>query len=299
MQLIDEWEVDLKARADGGDLSPGLFNRIRIFRLAALDESIGEGYHARTHREKLRASASSYSHLKRMTRHKENLRRIRAFMKRFGQQAEDVVRYDWWTFKRIGQSDPRKRWKPKKISTKRLYARIYREDAFAETDWKSICAMRQDEGRVHPEDVSNRVDLENEYIHASVSPGNHYSANVPTEVTGPDDELRVQEEPVHFEVVRVACGNSRPHLMHTVEFQDDVVNWASLALNVLFHARRIPDVDDVPSEGVHVFPTGEPEWIVPSGIGPFERWQNVLQVYKDVQDSEYAGCLVLRGDQRA
>ena len=294
VKLGAEHEAALESRANGDAPTEALTRAVKVFSQAALDESVGEGYHARTTREKKRAVGSTLTHLKRTTRFQACLLHIRGFCDRFGARGKDVVRYEWRCWSRVCQPNPRKRWVPKLMKRAKLMARIYREDQMAETDWKAIASMQRDARPVRTDDLNNLGACRNEYMGAQVAVGRHYAVEVPHEVPADDEgSARVENKQTVFEVLDIAQGTSRPHLIHTSDSADDVALRAPLALQVQFYDHREPCADDPVADGEHVYLVGEPKWVVPEEIAEWEIFHKKLYKFRVVEGSQFPGCLVL------
>lgn len=108
-QFFGLLEDDLEQLANGGSLSERLGEEVRRLNICPLDESTGEGYHRSTHHEKRRAEASNAAHLKAATRLKENVARVRGFIREHGAPGKRVVRWEWRHWKRVIQTQKKKR----------------------------------------------------------------------------------------------------------------------------------------------------------------------------------------------
>ena len=131
---------DIERVSQGEPVSTALQSELAPFKQVPLDESLGEGYHRDTHKEKSRATGSTSRHLKQNTRFKRNLTRCNEFVKRYGERGEAVFRYEWRSAKRIVQAQRKNRWHPSKLKMSEVLARVYREDERAEEDFSSICS---------------------------------------------------------------------------------------------------------------------------------------------------------------
>ena len=112
---------DTKQRAAGGDTTPRHADMVRRMNLSNVDEAPGEGCHRTTTHEKQRASASSSQHLKQTTRAKSIYKRMKLFRRRYGKRADDVLRHDWRTWKRLLQGKASRRWDPVKMPRKAFF----------------------------------------------------------------------------------------------------------------------------------------------------------------------------------
>ena len=130
-KLVAECGDHLKERAEGGELHSVLSDWVRFMRTTPLDESAGEGYHRSTNKEKERASASSSTHLKRTVRRAGALAHVRSWRRKYGIRGVACIRHEWYTWKHILQGEGKHMLRPKRVSTKRVIATVYREDAMA------------------------------------------------------------------------------------------------------------------------------------------------------------------------
>ena len=137
--VMDSIGGDLERRANGEEASQALLDWVAAFKLCLLDESYGEGYHAKTHYEKGRARASKQLHLKQSTRCKVALERTKALIKRYGDRAKRVVRHDWRTWKRIVHKPGRHQRRPVRASADQVLDEVYRQDERTRDDFTLIC----------------------------------------------------------------------------------------------------------------------------------------------------------------
>jgi len=86
---------DLEQRALGGPLTPALKLFVDRMNDVGLDESAGEGWHRSTNHEHCRARAAKHVHLKRAGREKQNVRRLKKFMRDYGDRGKAVVSFEW------------------------------------------------------------------------------------------------------------------------------------------------------------------------------------------------------------
>ena len=131
-------ETSIQAVADGGDMDDAHREARIRFSEAALNEGRGEGYHRGMSHEHSRAPSSSDKHLKQSTRQKSAFAFVQDFLRRWGDRADEVVRFEWINYKRILRPPGDKRWVPVPMSTQKFYGRVYREDSMAEISWTSI-----------------------------------------------------------------------------------------------------------------------------------------------------------------
>jgi len=165
---------DLEQRSQGGDVTPALQDEIDRINLCPMDESSGEGYHRATTAEHTRALASSTHHLAQHNRSKLEMDRVRLFIEK-GEPGRRVVRYEWRCWKRLLQTQWRKRWDPTRDTAAEATKRIYHEDGKAEDDWTSIVRREDPVRPVVTEDPTTRSQLESEYVSAVLRPDNYFA----------------------------------------------------------------------------------------------------------------------------
>jgi hypothetical protein len=292
--LMSTNEHNLQVLSDGGVLHGNLWAAVKRMRRTNLNEGLGEGYHRSTTHEQARASGASSQHLKQEVRVKTTLEKIKKFRHTYGHRADDVLRHDWRTWKRILQ--PTESWRPVRMSTKAFFARLYREDALALDNWNQVVTKQGVVRPVQREELSNSELMRDEYIASLLAIGAHYS--VPrTEEQGMSDngELVMQIVPCHFEVLQINRSRSRIHTLHTVDAADDVSRYASLAVEVQFEeVHGSSQVADEVAEETTVAVSAEPTWISPRQLVDWDTWLHKSLVYKDVKPSSTPCCLALR-----
>ena len=133
---------DILTRANGGIASIALLDEAYIVNLAMLDESAGEGVHRADTLEKTRAASSSSTHVKQSTRERQVLEKLKGFIEKYKLRGRRVVRYEYFNWKRLLQTDMQRKWTgPKQLVKQKALARIYREDDKAEEDWSIIAKL--------------------------------------------------------------------------------------------------------------------------------------------------------------
>jgi len=289
----------IQAVADGGDVPTPLLEEIAIFDLCPLDESAGEGVHRSDTLEKTRAAASSMHHIKQSARERQVLARLTSFVDKHGLQGRRVLRYEFHNWKRILQTNPMRSWQaPKDLKARDALDRIYREDAKAEEDWSAAVSLAAAYEKEQAEKVNNEGQLLNEYLVATLERNRVYSVDAPTTSMGPDGAAEEVEAPVFFRVNDIVHGNSRPHVMPTVESVQDLVMRAPLALNVQFldpHG-AVEQSADRPV----VFASADEEWVLPTRIASYKVLGTKLCVWDNALPSETsAGCLTLAACHKA
>jgi len=290
---------DIKTVADGGDVSTALAKEIELLALALLDESAGEGVHRADTLEKTRAASSSMRHIKQSARERQVLRRLRAFVDKHGARGRKVLRYEFHAWKRILQTKRKHKWRtPKKLKAKDAMSRIYREDDMAQEDWSAAVSLTAAHETERPERVDNEAQLANEYLVATLKRNETYSIDVPRVELDPDGRDRTVTEPVFWRLNDICHGNSRPHVMPTVESVRDLVNRAPVALNIQLLEKH--DTEEQSEERPIVFATADEEWVMPTRIAPYKAFATKLFVWKKPVPSETApGCIVLDDRHKA
>ena len=296
IRLRQEFGQHMRARADGGDVHPKLAELLEQIETINIDESCGEGWHRGSAYEKNRAPASSCAHLKQAVRRQGVFKRIRKFRKKYGTLGKDVVRYEFRNWKRI-LARRRTPWVAPRMTDKAAFGRIYREDASSEINWSTVVS-RMDLHQIVPETADNSGAAQNEYLRSQVREGQHYGMDFPSDHASTSTAL-VPAEPqarnVQFRFLGSAHGHHRAHVMPTVGDQSDVSKTAALAWHVQFQERRMrgEGEDVLPPGSLEVFDSGDPMWVRPRDMAPFEDLQTKLTEYRHVEASPVEGCVVL------
>ena len=136
--IFAQFGADIEVVARGGAVSARLAQEIERLKLAALDESAGEGYHRATNYEHIRAAAASSTTLKRSTRLKQCLEQAKNMQVNYGERGKMVSRHEWRCWKRILQTSHRSRWRNVREKGKTAFCKLYGEHANWEEDWTSI-----------------------------------------------------------------------------------------------------------------------------------------------------------------
>ena len=163
------------SRSQGGDCPQELADEAKRFRLAMLDEGAGEGVHRATAHEKDRAPASGVQHVKQSSRERAAIERASDFLEAHGERGRSVFRYEWSHWKRIVNPNPQSRWRNVKWKPKQALERFYREDDFAQQDWSGIAFRESGPVPDAAEDLTEDARINNEYLSATFTKGQHYS----------------------------------------------------------------------------------------------------------------------------
>ena len=242
---------------------------LRVFNLTALDESRGEKYHGQVTHERGRAPGSTSQTLKQSTRKTDSLDGLKEFRKVYGPEAKGVIRFEWRNYKRLLQPAGPKQWRPRKLTSAQFFAKMYREDEDAELNWSSIAFRQPAERPVVTEESNDKQKLFDEYVLSQVAPGTNYSIKAPVPRVQEDGQTTLQPGEVFFKLINAVHGNSRPHIMPTVESADDIQLIAPVAFEVLMQTRVDASAGDV-GVGVRLVCTdSEPQWLRPWDISCF------------------------------
>ena len=166
-------------RSGGGDLHVDLENEIDRMETSPLNEGAGEGVHRDVTYELKRASGSSQDHLKRMVRRKGVFRRLKCWRRTHGQRGLQVLRYEWKNWKRVVQTNVKRKWLPSKLTRAGVFARVYREDAKSEVNWSAVAAREANVHRATSAEVSPEEAAWQEFLRGQVRDGRRYSCEVP------------------------------------------------------------------------------------------------------------------------
>ena len=200
------------------------------------------------------------------------------------------------------QPHERKKWETPKFTPKAFFARMYRQDEKAAENWTSIVTRQVPPRPVIPLATSNQEQMQNEYIRAQLSVGNHYVIPC-TQPVGADGGVRPGEavDPFYFEVLNMQHGTSRTHTMHTVESADDLSLTAPLAVEIQPMTPMVAaGPDTAPSvDVVDVYDDGEPTWIQPLALAGFDAWNKRCKTFPTLMESDTAGCITLMDPVRA
>lgn len=288
----------LEERAAGGPCDPSLAEEVSVMNATPLDESAGEGYHRGTHLTRLRAFASKSPYIKQSTRLNQNIGHIKKLLQS-GVAGKRVLRYEWRHYSRILQTNPRYQWKRKKMQSVRVFERLYRMDAMAGEDWRSVCTPIHAPGQSaaaetepEPGESKTQTGLRVEYLHDVLVAGHWYEVETPDAGMDGDGQPVQGTEKKYFNVLSIAKGQSRPKLMPTIESYADPVVIKQMALNIVESSIK-PDV--VVGEGsVLVYEDSPPRWIPWQELGPWTDVRRTLTRFREAKGVlDHPGCLVL------
>ena len=297
---------DLYQRSLGEPCTPALQQEVDELCWACLDEACGEGYHRYTSQEHTRAPGGSSMHLKRHPRFHQELERLKKFQA-MGERGREVVNYEWSNRKRVLQTKWERRWQPKQVTEEMVFKKLYHEDEMAAEDWTLITHRLPPERRVVPKDQTNRSRLEDEYISATIRPGDYYGTPDQEEDVGPDGQPVSREVLNVWQLVSVRGSHSRPHTMPTYETADDPVHTANHAVEVQPMQQQVRDeegrdapVVNPPPDHITVFEDADSFWAPIRRLGDFDTLSRSLWTWTDaVASVDTPGCMELSGLRKA
>jgi len=287
------FEHDVLAVKDGLPPSIQLIQECDALANASLHEGVGEGWHRTAGHEKTRAPSSSLAHIKQNSRLKDIIRRCRTLIRKHGPKAKAMIRYEWYNSKRLLQTDPKRMWQPRKISTKAFYRRIYREDSKAQDNWSSIMQRVPLDHPVITEDLSAKAQMDKEWLSLVLVPLEYYSVPNRMPTAGPPEPGADPDGREYFQVIAKIDGRARDHAMHTFESADDVTRTAQLCFSLQFFDRWLDPCDH--DDGVlRVHAAADSEWTLPSQLGDQHTLVTKMTHYcRAVEDPEHEALVVL------
>ena len=206
-------EADLVAVSDGFAPSDALLAEVASLERCPLDESCGEGWHRTATHEKQRASASSVLHLKMNARLKQVIRTCRSLISRHKGKAKDMLRFEWFNFKRVLQTKKRHLWRGVNMKRRAFYLRLYRQDSKSRESWASI-AVRVKEDHIETEQLDNTGQLQREYMNQAFAIGHYYSVPCPRPELVDNGTSRLLPETTYFQIVNKQDGRARDKIAH-------------------------------------------------------------------------------------
>lgn len=303
--LYEKHRAALDCLAAGGACAPALDYEVSVMNETPLDESAGEGYHRDTHIARLRASNAKSPYLKQSTRTKQNIALLRRYLK-LGRGGSRVVRFEWRKWSRVLQARPDRLWHSKKLRAKAAFAKIYRMDEQAEEDWSLVCSTIHAPGQGPPPardddptaSQKQQDGLRIEYLQSVFAPQTWYRVKIPQADLDDVGEPVEREETRYFQILQMASGQSRPHVMPTIESHDDVMLLARMALNIQEGSEHVDQGGE--EDQVLVYMDTDPHWISWKDVGPWQQVHRTLTRFKVVLGSaEQPGCLQLSDSERA
>ena len=174
---------DLETVANGGVPSEELVRDVvKLLANTPLDESPGESWHRASNVAKSRAASSRLPYIKASIRFKENVGRVRKFLKRHLTFGPRTVRYEYQNFKIVLQGKPRNFNKAVRLRDKEFYKRVYRIDQDV-LDWSLVYGGRKKQSASKP-DATNTLKVE--YLRSVLHDNTYYS--LPIEAAEPIED---------------------------------------------------------------------------------------------------------------
>ena len=246
----------IEAVARGEPVPDELQRYVDDVNLICLDENAGEGYHRDQSKEHERAPAATITHLKQDVRHDQEMERIERWCSAYGERGRQVVRYEWRNVKRILQTSWSRRWKPKQISWKAFYSRVYHDDDRAEQDWRAIVNPEEPRFPVPTASATTLESLETEYLEHMFQAGGNYGIPRDTVQHTEDGQQTNTVDWNVYNVVATRGVHSRPHLMPTFDSPEDPVLAHRLAVEIQKLSWRVPPGEE-PSSSTALAPQME------------------------------------------
>jgi len=234
-------------------------------------------------------------HIKQSTREKEVLERVDKFDREYGEAGQDVLRFEWRSWKRILQTSVKRKWLNTQQKPEEVFQRVYREDERSQDDFSLLCNRVAPANPVASEGADGPESMLNEYIVSVLQPDVHYSLTENASVANPDGTTTAVPKTTHFQLLGTAHGSKRPKLMQSSEVADEVALKAHLALHISHEECIEPDEGaavETETEGKHVFAVGDTEWVRPMDLAPRGCWLSHLFHWK-VGPSEHQACMFL------
>jgi hypothetical protein len=181
-------EESLENVANGGAPSDELLCEIKALRNVPLDESPGEGFHRASHVAQNRGSCTRLPYVKASLRFKENITRVKQFMKKHPKLGPRVVRYEFQNFKRVAQGKPESAHRSARQTDACFFNKVYRIDQ-AFFDWATVVdgGVGLATDTLKPDAISS---TRREYLQCVLSNYNYFS--MPAEVAEPSAEGAAQ-----------------------------------------------------------------------------------------------------------
>jgi hypothetical protein len=286
---VDIWqrlEGDLRARSLGGDMSSALTLELTARNNIPLDEGPGEGYHRHTNLTRQRSGHVRLHWILASVRHKQVIGKCKKFMKDFGKAGRNVINYEYRQYKRLLQTNSKKRTMGVQMRPRDFFKRMYRMDDKARDDFGVLIDSTVSK-KTSPSTTTTRLQIE--YLQVVLKPETHFSVTLERDTDGGG----VVEEAMFFLVMGVRGPSQKPKLVAThstvtlgpvtVQIQHlDTWNWNKSL--------------DAPT--IQVFPEMDPDWINILDVAPFARMQFSLDEYSH-GISDARGCMQLSQRRRA
>ena len=118
-----------------------------------LDESPGEKWHRASNYTNRRSPHVRLPWILGSVRHQKSLKKLHAYLKRFGVRGARVLNFEWRNFKRVIQVGANNSLRNKRISLQTFYKRLYRMDEWGRLVWGSLVALRHFPYEAHSTDA--------------------------------------------------------------------------------------------------------------------------------------------------
>ena len=175
---------DLENVRDGGAGGDSFNEEVDAINNTPLDEGPGEGFHRASHVAKSRGSCTKLPYIKSTVRFKENILRIRKFMRSNTNAARCTVKFEWQNAKRVLQGGPNFN-RPIRLKDGPFYDRLYRIGQDSE-DWQKVIKGAPRGSSGNGDDKSSPVSsMRREYMQAVLVPNAHFS--IPQTTTEPNE----------------------------------------------------------------------------------------------------------------
>ena len=155
-------------------MAPELAQEIARINNSSMEESPGEGFHRATHLAIMRGSASRQPWVLAHVRQRQSLKSCLAYVKK-GDHTKKAFRYDWDHFKRVLQTNPKRKWKPIKCADRPFWRKLYRLDPDTE-DWEQVLGEQAAADDNVPTDDNAKIRFQ--YIRTLLQPAAYYSVGV-------------------------------------------------------------------------------------------------------------------------
>ena len=286
-----ELRQDLEATARGEDASARQQLEILALRNCPIDESPGEGVHRGTHLVKQNGPASKLPHIKSSVRFKQNLARVRGFVKEHGKRGRAVIAFEWRRYKRLLQVKQSRLKRSVRMTDRAFFQRVYRMDdrplgKFSKT-------VQASAPRAQP-DATDSQRIQSEYIEEILKPKSHYSLPVTKTNTDENGAAVSEEEIVYFTVLEKRTRKARPVLVR----HHDSINEVCLEARLSFLIQYMSAIQSPVSDGAPVtcYHDSDPEWVV--DVAPFRVLSSQLRIWK-CDASDVFGCITLSSPSSA
>ena len=180
-----------------------------------LDESPGEGYHRRTHLTKLRAAATKSAMIVASTRFYQCLQICRKFVK-YGKRGTATFKFEWRRYKRVLQPKRKNFWRPRRMSHKRFYKKLYNHFGGDDDQFACLAPLVGDAKKTARPDTGINEVLRSQYLQHSMQRDSFYSVDVPGSADAVGDADAAPTVRSFFLCLGVITNQSRPKTVPTI-----------------------------------------------------------------------------------